>query len=294
MPINNLRGLFALIAVFGVFPLKFGIAADSQPSRLLHVFADFPSCGLSQKPCFPTPNDHLATDSTLGFSARIKFNENYGMPGYTRDMGERFHKGVDILPIHFEKSDKTIKIDYYDPKLHKNVTQNEPVVIPKDEIFSVLDGTVLVTNKEEQRSGYGRYIIVQHKFANGSPFMTMYAHLMQVDAKEGDHVQRGDHIAWMGNTSSSSGGRMYLQFVPHCHFEVGRIIDQNFANTKYAKLLYPRIIGGNADPRNVQPYDPIQFLLAYKAEPRSQSLVSKADEPSETKADVFASRRSRN
>jgi hypothetical protein len=296
--LGSYRRFFAFLFIFiGVSSSLISFGADSQPSKLLHVWADFPSSGLSQIPCLPTLNDHLSSDNNLGFVARIKTNDFYGMPGWTRDLGERFHKGVDILPIHFEKSEKTVKIDYYDPKAKKSFSENEPILVPKDEIFAILDGIVIVANTDEQRSGYGRYIMIQHKFANGSPFVSMYAHLNRVDVKEGDEIHRGDHIAWMGNTSSSSGGRMYLQFVPHCHFEVGRIIDTNFVNTKYAKLLYPRIIGGNADPRNMQPYDPLQFLLTYRAEPRPQFVFSKenssASSSEEETTNVYTSHRSR-
>lgn len=286
----------ALISPF--FWVNSSSAADSIPSKLLHIFADFPSCGLSQKPCFPTPNDHLDPDSPLGFAARIRTNEQYGLPGWTRDLGGRFHKGVDILPVHYEKSDKTVKVDYYDPKSKRSFAEFEPVIVPKDEIYAVLDGTVLVANQDMLRSGYGKYIILEHHFADGSPFVTMYAHLNQVDVREGQKVLRGDHIAWMGNTSSSSGGRMYLSFVPHCHFEVGRIINNNFQNTRYAKTLYPRIIGGNADPRNIQPFDPIQFLSSFKAENRTQLVLTKADvqesQDPDSRNDVLRVNRSRN
>jgi hypothetical protein len=289
---NLLQGIiwFGLVLSFSL--QKVG-AADTQPSRLLHVFADFPASGLTQIPCFPTPNTHVDADHQEGFAARIRTNELYGMPGWTRDMGERFHKGVDIVPIHFEKLDKTVKIDYYDPKTKKSFVEYEAVVVPKDEIYAVLDGAVIVANKEEQRSGYGRYIMIQHKFKDGTPFLSMYAHLSKVDVNLGDQVHRGDHIAWMGNTSSSPGGRMYLRFVPHCHFEIGRIINNSFTTTRYAKILFPLVLGGNADPRNVQPYDPIDFLKTFKAESRSELLGLKDEEPGVSKPDVFQSSSSR-
>jgi len=272
-----------------VLSTKVALAADAEPSKLLHVFASFPREGLTQTPYFPTPNDRLGSESTLGFAARIRTNEQYGMPGWTRDMGGRFHKGVDILPIQFEKIDKKVRINYYDPKTKKSFVANEPVLVPKDEIFSILDGVVLVANQEEERSGYGRYIMIQHKFANGSPFLSMYAHLDRVNVKEGTRVNRGDRIGGMGSTSSNAGGRNFLKFVPHCHFEIGRIINANFTKTKFAKLLYPRMVGGNADPRNIQPYDPIQFLTLYKAESKPQLMAAKSDDSRKNAPDVLLS-----
>jgi len=246
-----------------------GETSSSKLSELLHVFAKLPSCGLSQTPCLPTPNDRIYEDDRLGYVARSRTNDQYGFPGWTRSQGERFHKGMDILPIHFEKTKETVRISYYDANTGRSFSKNEPVLVPKDEIFSILDGVVVMANKHEQNSGYGRYIIIEHQFADGASFISMYAHLNWLEVKQGDPVHRGDRIGWMGRTSSDSGGRTYLKAIPHCHFEVGRVIDPNFANTRTAKLLYPRMLGGKFDPRDIQPYDPLVFLTTFKAQPKS-------------------------
>lgn len=239
------------------------VVAGTKSGRFLHVFADLPSCGLTQSPCFPTPNHALTDETTEGFSAVTRVNEKYGLPGWTRGQGGRFHKGVDILPVVFEKTEDTVRIEYYDPKTGRDFAKNEAVLVPKDEIFSILDGKVVVANREDTRSGYGRYIMVEHHFADGTPFLSMYAHLNRLDVAEGDTVQRGQRIGWMGQTSSNSGGRNYLRAIPHCHFEVGRVIDPDFASTRDARNLYPKIIGGKYDPRNIQPYHPVSFLREY-------------------------------
>jgi murein DD-endopeptidase MepM/ murein hydrolase activator NlpD len=246
---------------------------------LLHVFAKFPSEGLSQRPCLPTPNTKLLDGETEGFAARTRTNPTYGLPGWTRGQGGRFHKGVDILPVSYERSSQTVCIEYYDPKTSRSFSRDEPVLTPHDEIFAVLDGKVVVANARSERSGYGRYIMIEHHFRDGSPFISMYAHLEGVEVEEGQTVRRGDHIGLMGRTSSKSEGRRYLMAIPHCHFEVGRVIDQGFASTKGARALSPPMLGGKYDPRNIQPYDPLTFFREFHAQPCSAAMLTKANPP---------------
>lgn len=59
--------------------------------------------------------------------------------------------------------------------------------------------------------GYGNVIEVDH----GNGLITLYAHNKELYVKEGDHVSRGQQIAWMGNS-----GRVYGATGIHIHFEV--------------------------------------------------------------------------
>ncbi len=54
----------------------------------------------------------------------------------------------------------------------------------------------------------GLMVVVKHSF----DFTTRYGHCAQILVSEGDHVERGQAIALVGNTGRSSG--------PHLHFEV--------------------------------------------------------------------------
>ncbi len=266
--------LFALVSsLIWMVPSRL----QAKSSDLLHAFASFPACGLSQRPCLPTPNTHILEGNTTHYAARTRTNEEYGMPGWTREMGSRFHKGVDIVPVEYEHGSQTVQIDYYDPRTHRSFSKREPVLIPKDEIFAILDGEVVVANQNPARSGYGRYVMIQHHFADGDPFISMYAHMDRLDVQEGDRVTRGCHIGWMGRTSSSPGGRRYLMAIPHCHFEVGRVINVRFANTMAARMLSPPMLGGRFDPRNIQPYNPVEFLTKFHAQSKPATVFTKAN-----------------
>jgi murein DD-endopeptidase MepM/ murein hydrolase activator NlpD len=69
------------------------------------------------------------------------------------------------------------------------------------------------------QGGYGYLVIVNH----GNGYQTYYGHCSAIHVKVGQKVDKGDHIANVGNTGRSSG--------PHLHFEVrANGVPQNPAN----------------------------------------------------------------
>lgn len=72
-------------------------------------------------------------------------------------------------------------------------------------IYATADGVV---SKVEYEEGYGKLIRITH--ANG--YETLYGHLHGFRVKPGDLVHKGQIIALMGNTGSSTG--------PHLHYSV--------------------------------------------------------------------------
>ncbi|MDL2323838.1 peptidoglycan DD-metalloendopeptidase family protein [Ruminococcaceae bacterium OttesenSCG-928-A16] len=70
-------------------------------------------------------------------------------------------------------------------------------------------GTVIyVENVPGSKRGYGSYLIIDH----GGGVRTYYAHCSSIVVSVGAYVNRGDHIANVGNTGNSTG--------PHLHFEL--------------------------------------------------------------------------
>lgn len=78
-------------------------------------------------------------------------------------------------------------------------------------IYAATSGTVVFASSD--RSGYGKYIIIDH----GNGIKTLYGHCSALYVKKGDIVSEGEHIAAVGTTGYSTGN--------HLHFEV-RINDR--------------------------------------------------------------------
>jgi len=72
-------------------------------------------------------------------------------------------------------------------------------------VMATADGTVAFSGFDK---GYGKKVVINH--ANG--YQTVYAHLSKAVIRQGQRVERGDLIAFSGNTGVSTG--------PHLHYEV--------------------------------------------------------------------------
>ncbi|AEH34920.1 Peptidoglycan-specific endopeptidase, M23 family [Vibrio anguillarum 775] len=81
-------------------------------------------------------------------------------------------------------------------------------------IYAPADGVAEVTRASDK--GSGNFLRLQHSYG----FTSSYSHLQKFAVKGGDFVQKGDLIAYSGNSGLSSG--------PHLHYEirfVGRSLD---------------------------------------------------------------------
>lgn len=72
-------------------------------------------------------------------------------------------------------------------------------------VYASNSGTVV---KAEYHWSYGNYVVIDH----GGGISTLYAHNTSLNVRVGDSVKRGDVIAFVGTTGSSTGY--------HCHFEI--------------------------------------------------------------------------
>ncbi len=71
------------------------------------------------------------------------------------------------------------------------------------DIYASNSGTV---TKAEYHWSYGNYIMVDH----GGGYATLYAHCSQILVSKGDKVSRGDVIAKVGSTGSSTGNHLHF------------------------------------------------------------------------------------
>jgi murein DD-endopeptidase MepM/ murein hydrolase activator NlpD len=75
-------------------------------------------------------------------------------------------------------------------------------------IVASAEGDVIVAKDGGWNGGYGSYVVIQH--GNGS--QTLYSHASSVIVYAGEHVVRGQVIAYVGATGKATG--------PHLHFEI--------------------------------------------------------------------------
>lgn len=76
-------------------------------------------------------------------------------------------------------------------------------------ILAAADGTVTIANATDSWGGsYGYYVKIDH----GGGLMTLYAHCSSICVTENQQVQKGQIIAYVGQTGRATG--------PHLHFEV--------------------------------------------------------------------------
>ncbi len=73
-------------------------------------------------------------------------------------------------------------------------------------LYAVNNG--IVTYHGEKFRGYGKMVLIDH----GSGWTTLYSHLNKYNVKNGDQVQTGQVIGFMGQSGRASG--------VHLHFEI--------------------------------------------------------------------------
>ena len=92
--------------------------------------------------------------------------------------------------------------------IHKVWRMHNGIDIPAPGVSEHTGGQLRTVIRATWDSGYGWYIIIDH----GGGISTLYAHARELVAKAGDKVERGQVIAKVGTTGTSTGN--------HLHFEV--------------------------------------------------------------------------
>ncbi|MCB2195652.1 MAG: peptidoglycan DD-metalloendopeptidase family protein [Bacteroidetes bacterium] len=90
--------------------------------------------------------------------------------------------------------------------MHNAVDIKAPQGTP---VYAAADGMVRkVKQNHKEGTGYGRYIIIDHE----EGFSTLYAQLAGYNVKEGEEVNKGEIIGYVGSSGMSTGS--------HLHYEV--------------------------------------------------------------------------
>lgn len=89
--------------------------------------------------------------------------------------------------------------------MHKGVDLSANYGTP---VFATGDGIVEKADHGQANFGYGKQILINHKFA----YKSRYAHLQRMFVEPGQKVKRGQLIGEVGSTGGSTG--------PHLHYEV--------------------------------------------------------------------------
>ena len=168
---------------------------------------------------WPTRRQDLFSAPSSYF-ARTRANAQYGLPGWTRDCGRRFHRGCDIAPLRVHETGRLTAVVFSNCEDDREYTSEESVVEPDDDVFAVCDGEIAEVNLRESESDFGLFAVVRHAWPTGAPYFTLYGHLADLNARVGQLVRTGAPLARMGATSRSADARNWMAIAPHLHFEV--------------------------------------------------------------------------
>jgi murein DD-endopeptidase MepM/ murein hydrolase activator NlpD len=92
---------------------------------------------------------------------------------------------------------------YKTSMMHEGLDFTAPI---GTEIYATGNGVVVKV--EAFGRGYGNNVTIDHGFG----YKTLYAHMSKFNVRQGQRINRGDVIGYVGNTGSSTG--------PHLHYEV--------------------------------------------------------------------------
>jgi len=92
---------------------------------------------------------------------------------------------------------------YRTKKMHTGIDLTAPTGTP---VHATGDGRAIITGYAP--GGYGKKVIIDHGFG----YQTLYAHLNEINVKDGQQIKRGEMIGKVGSTGRSTA--------PHLHYEV--------------------------------------------------------------------------
>lgn len=144
----------------------------------------------------------------------VWFQDASGRGGYYTPMGQNLRKVFLRSPLEFSRVTSTFGYRRHPIlqqwRAHQGVDYGAPA---GTKVKATGEGVVSFA---EQRSGYGKLIVLRHH----GGYSTYYAHLQDFarSLKPGKHVGQGETIGYVGQTGWATG--------PHLHYEF-RVHDQN-------------------------------------------------------------------
>jgi murein DD-endopeptidase MepM/ murein hydrolase activator NlpD len=109
--------------------------------------------------------------------------------------------GIGHISMFFGQNENPFTGQYY---IHKGIDIS--TYRSGDPIVATADGQVVTIDFDQE--GFGNYVIIKHKHG----YYTRYGHMLSFRVKNGQRVQQGEVIGYIGNTGLSTG--------PHVHYEV--------------------------------------------------------------------------
>jgi murein DD-endopeptidase MepM/ murein hydrolase activator NlpD len=109
--------------------------------------------------------------------------------------------GIGHISMFFGQNENPFTGQYY---IHKGIDIS--TYRSGDPIVATADGQVVTVDFDQE--GFGNYVIIKHKHG----YYTRYGHMLKSRVKNGQRVQQGEVIGYIGNTGLSTG--------PHVHYEV--------------------------------------------------------------------------
>jgi murein DD-endopeptidase MepM/ murein hydrolase activator NlpD len=186
------------------------------------------------------PNDHYWLRRPIP-SGRVDYGLDWYPYGGNGGGAWRLHHGMDFpndpgTPVLAAADGVIVWVEDNWTPIYVPVEQEDPGSESAGETLAEAEepaeiavaGGAEVTRTLQLVGPYGNYVIVKHDWGwQGEPVYTLYAHLLEVFVRPGDHVSAGDLLGGVGNTGNSTG--------PHLHFEV-RIGSNGYGYTRNPAL----------------------------------------------------------
>jgi hypothetical protein len=120
----------------------------------------------TRRDLFAHPGDYIV---------RTPANPDYGKPGWTRDAGQRFHRGVDLAPARLHPTGTLIRLRFTDLGSGREYPAEVPGWCPEDDVYAVAEGVVVEAVTQESESDFGLHVVLRHAWPESrAAFFTLY------------------------------------------------------------------------------------------------------------------------